>query len=666
MNRAYQDILDTAARPFVPDELDLFPRIAAKLGRKTLMQTLRARPALAVLIIIIALSLLSGVVYAIGRLTGFIPGFGFTSGDVYIMDGPVEQSQDGVVIKIDNAVLDEESLWVELSIQGASGDYPQAYILSQRGEKIQAGFGSTFSSEPGFWHMTYTFPAPNVPDQPVILSLENLGGRTFQMDFFLRPARDDEVLPILSDGSLPVHGETRDGLALQLDSIAMAPDRTILQVSLHFDDPHVSLAESWGVTMRNREGQIYPLTDITPENMDESITRIYQTTSLQGNEDLILDLVNFPADGTISVLKDFFANPATFTFDAGDNPQVGEVWSLDQVLQAEQFSIHLISARLISQGELIFEIEATQNLTGVGLYSPLASGASGGGAIQNGNFTTDLTFAQIPNEPFEIQVRRIYSTITGPWQVTWQAPTATVLDFPTMTPAPSPTPLAIPTTVSEDPLLHEVQELFQKFDETFIQGPAWVHVVYENFAENLKAGQTYPPPYYQNEEWYEVDADGWVLRKLSTHRDPSGNVLQQSALIGTKGINFTTGDVFENSPYRLSFDFLSRDLDSALQRAQPVLREETNCDDGSPCLVITIIEQFPQPIQNPGAPAPFYGHGNRVWINLESGLQVKHQSFWLLQDGEKQTNFTQHVLLVENVTTPPDDVLDILTSIVLP
>jgi len=128
----------------------------------------------------------------------------------------------------------------------------------------------------------------------------------------------------------------------------------------------------------------------------------------------------------------------------------------------------------------------------------------------------------------------------------------------------------------------------------------------------------------------------------------------------------SAGEIFENSPYRLSFDFLSRDLDSALQRAQPVLREETNCVDGSPCLVITVTEQIPQPIQNPGAPAPFYGHGNRVWINLESGLQVKHQRFWLLQNGEEQATFTQHILLVENLTAPPDGVLDILTNIVLP
>ena len=42
MNHNYLDILDAAARSRVPEGLDLYPRIAAKIGKKTFMQTLRA------------------------------------------------------------------------------------------------------------------------------------------------------------------------------------------------------------------------------------------------------------------------------------------------------------------------------------------------------------------------------------------------------------------------------------------------------------------------------------------------------------------------------------------------------------------------------------------------------------------------------------------------
>lgn len=634
-------------------------------GKKT-MGTLRLRPVFAILLTILALLLISGAVYAVGRLTGFIPGFGFTSGYVYILDAPVEEHQSGVNVRLENAVNDDTSFRVELNVHGELGDYTQAYILSEDGEKIQAGNGSSISSETGVWRMDYVFPALSDPNQPITLLLENTDGRTIRLNFALRPARADEVMPILSGGILPVIGEMRDGMALKLDGIAMSLDRTVLQVSLHFDNPNVFLAEQWNVTMKDDKGRIYPLVDITPATMDTGQTRVYQTSPMLGDENLVLDVTSFPPDGNLSAFIDVSINPGMFTFDLGDHPQVGQTWSLDQDLQVGQFTIHLVGAKLVSPKGLIFEFESISDVTGVSLWSPLASGASGGQPVQNGNFTAGMTLTKLPDESFEIQVRSVYYTISGPWQLEWQVPAPTVLDFPTMIPAPSPTPLVIPTLVSQDPLLLEVQSLAQKFDQSVIRGSAWVHVVYENTADNMPAGQTYPPPYYKDEEWYEIDADGWVLRSVTTHRDLNGNILQQAVSIGTKGINLTTGDVFENSPYRLSFDFFTHDLDSALQHNQPVNREETSCDDGSHCLLITMFEQFPQPIQNPGAPVAFYGHGLRVWINPESGLQVKHQSFWQLKDGEEQIDFTQRVLLVENVVAPPNDILNTLTSVVLP
>ena len=51
MNRNYRNILDSVAGLYIPDDLDLFDRVRAKARqRRTLMQTMRARPALAVLL----------------------------------------------------------------------------------------------------------------------------------------------------------------------------------------------------------------------------------------------------------------------------------------------------------------------------------------------------------------------------------------------------------------------------------------------------------------------------------------------------------------------------------------------------------------------------------------------------------------------------------------
>jgi len=171
-----------------------------KDNKSSFMKSLRARPAIAVLLAIIALLLLSGAAYTIGRLAGFIPGFGFTSGAAYVLNVPVEVSQNDVMVKVEKAVHDSAGLWVDLSVHGLSeGDgYTPGYVLSQTGEKVQSERGGGISSETGVWLLTYVFPALDDPSQPVTLILENLGGQTFQMTFTLRSARTDEVLPVLS------------------------------------------------------------------------------------------------------------------------------------------------------------------------------------------------------------------------------------------------------------------------------------------------------------------------------------------------------------------------------------------------------------------------------------------------------------------------------------
>jgi hypothetical protein len=636
--------------------------------KRSFMKSLRTRPALAILVAILALLLLSSVAYAIGKLSGHIPGFGFTSGDPYVLNIPIEVTQEGIVLNIEQAVHDETGLWIELNVYGLpdGDDYAPAYILSQSGEKIQSQSGGGISREAGLWQLTYVFPVLDHPDQPVTLVLENLGGQTIQTTFSLRPANTDEVLPAFSADTLPAQGEIRDHMALVLDYVAMSTDRTVLQVSLHFDQPGITLSAPWNVTMTDDQGYVYPLMDISPLTMEIGQTRLYQTVPLQGNEQLTLKLVSFPSESELPMLRDFSTDPASFTFDPGPNLQVGQTWTLDETLHLDQFTLHIVAARMTSPTELLFELEPIQNVTGAMFYSTLARGASGGVPVQNSNFTTAINFAEVPKLPFEIQVRGVYYTAHGPWQVEWQAPAATVLNFPTMTPEPSPAPLVTATLTSRDPLLLEIQALAQKFDQSIVQGPAWIHIVYETTTENRTPGQTYPPPYYQDEQWYEIDATGSVTRNLTTHRDAEGNILQQSAFIGTKGINFTVGDVFEIPPYHLSFDFLTRDLDSALQRNQPVLREEASCDDGSNCLLITVMDQYAQPIQNPDQPNAFHGHGLRVWIKAETGQQAKLQSFWVLLDGSEQITYTQRTLSMERVTTPPPDVLDLMDKVVFP
>ncbi len=70
MNRSYRTILDATARPYVPDDLDLFPKIAAKLEKGRYFMQPRTRVGITILLLVLALIVLTTAVYAYYRWIG--------------------------------------------------------------------------------------------------------------------------------------------------------------------------------------------------------------------------------------------------------------------------------------------------------------------------------------------------------------------------------------------------------------------------------------------------------------------------------------------------------------------------------------------------------------------------------------------------------------------
>jgi len=116
-------ILDAIAADFIPAETTLLPRIVARFERKTFMQTLRSRPALLILFVLLALSLLGGVAYAIGHLSGYIPGVGLVNQDqgLRILREPVSStSSDHVTSSVRQLVADATHTFITYAVRGLS------------------------------------------------------------------------------------------------------------------------------------------------------------------------------------------------------------------------------------------------------------------------------------------------------------------------------------------------------------------------------------------------------------------------------------------------------------------------------------------------------------------------------------------------------------------
>lgn len=67
------------------------------LNRSSFMHMLRTRPILAVIAAILALLLLTGIAYAVGRLSGFIPGIGFVNNVQSVLETPIVVTREMLI-----------------------------------------------------------------------------------------------------------------------------------------------------------------------------------------------------------------------------------------------------------------------------------------------------------------------------------------------------------------------------------------------------------------------------------------------------------------------------------------------------------------------------------------------------------------------------------------
>src|SRR5512142_3055096 len=107
-DKPMKGVLASIARRGVPEHIDLWPGIRARVAQKrTLMNTLQARPVLAILLVLVVILLLTGAAYAVGMLTGYLPGVGFVErNSLRVLAEPVSQTRDGITVTIEQVTAD--------------------------------------------------------------------------------------------------------------------------------------------------------------------------------------------------------------------------------------------------------------------------------------------------------------------------------------------------------------------------------------------------------------------------------------------------------------------------------------------------------------------------------------------------------------------------------
>lgn len=470
-----KDVLESIAQRNVPDNTNIWPQIVAQAERKNFMQTVRTRPALAFVLVLLALALLSGVAYAIGKVTGYIPGVGIVDQSVplHVLAEPVVMERDGITVTISTVVADAEQTFVTYAIDGIvvtglgrpiCGETPSLVlpdgsvldvITINDGGPHGARVGTILKLEQG---ITYALIPADVNEVvftlPCILP-QGTGPENWQIPLTLSPAPNDYATPAVEIGatfvasnpefavtpSLVVDGVNTpvvsdpsrlNGSGLYLDKVIELPDSFIL-VGNFTDigdlpgplvinlDPHEDLP-------RMEDGSGNPVAFTVREDIEAATTwadRYWVRTwayeiqkPVQGPVSITLDQINISA-----------SDSTQFSFDAGSNLQVGQKWKLNLPVHLLNYDYVIDSVEVIEGGYLFkyhSGVDVPQDSLLLNIVGYSAEQDNGKTVWQETviEYSKSLIYAYpFPSGQLTVELTVMETVpLEGPWTLTWTPP----------------------------------------------------------------------------------------------------------------------------------------------------------------------------------------------------------------------------------------------------
>ena len=391
------------------------------------------------------------VLAAFSHLFGYIPGVGIVSQDtpIRVLAAPVSVTRDGITITVTSATLTADLTHIDFRIFGVPasaypdredvhGCWSQPYLRLTDGTQLaqvndsyqpvpvsvnEAVFVIPCISEtlpgkaPENWEMPLRFvPAPpNLTVMPVIdLSLSPQASLTPDTTALPENGSSTPVVPVGSAVTVSKEIETSEGYIL----IGQFQPQS---------QPGESVQVTGAEEIRDASGKRVVYT--YPQDVNEAVNQEAAGTGWA---------VQFKAAGLVYPLTISFsgvvlqpADPtatAEFTFDAGSNPQPGQVWNPNQDIQLAGHTLTLVSITADSRDGYSFDFKCDPKVYGAKVQivgtTPNGGGGGGGGGLTNGSFDASLSYAQLPTGVLTVTISDLVligDSIT--WQGQWSPAT---------------------------------------------------------------------------------------------------------------------------------------------------------------------------------------------------------------------------------------------------
>ncbi|PWH11994.1 MAG: hypothetical protein DDG60_15395 [Anaerolineae bacterium] len=408
------------------------------------MQTLRAKPALMILFVILALALLSGVAYAVTRPLGYIPGVGIVEqgASLRVLAEPVTLTREGITLTVTSATLAPDKTvitytienvpWEALSHQeDVPGCYAEGQIRLPNGSLLTPQSGGGGMSAEGKWEtrMVYSAIPLQFNEAKFLLDCirDTLPGKApenWQLPLRFVPAPPDlTIVPVVEiPTSTPVpqvSGESASTEGLILEKVIETKSGYILVGKFRASSLPVN-AQALGFSQwpRVADANGVELPYRTANDVDAISTTMGEfpwTLEIIGKEQAWPLTIHLEA-----VDAQAFDLSAQFTFDAGPNPQPGQEWLVNQDVPLGDFTVRVEKVVFTGTG-YAFEMSAPPDVRSVNLEildtNPL--GGSGGNNGR-GRLTVNVDYDQPPTGSLNILLDAPILTVRGDWRLQWQ------------------------------------------------------------------------------------------------------------------------------------------------------------------------------------------------------------------------------------------------------
>lgn len=365
---------------------------------------------------------------AVHSLVGFIPGIGFVqeNNPIRSLLQPVQQTQEGVTVTIQDTIVTESSTFINISVNGILSDKVIEAGTPQQSSQLQLylpngttialkGYNISFmEKEPSIQLVFETLPPEitrinlsfeSIPGIPISLSPI---GWSFPIDLSANPPPDRSI----PARSLNLHSAPEMGLIFKVNSIAYLHDHTAIEIEMVSNDPNVNVSRNWwnAVAVYDENDRYYPFSGIPIYNLDD-----------QDNLTVFTEKLDPTQVYSISVTNGFqlihqMPQDDEYIFELDPNAAPGQSWEVNRQFNVENHSITLTKARLVRGDHdlvlLKFQFDSESDLTNL-MVIPVDEEPAVTRIFPDG-----IEFKEFPNHPVLFRISSYQTFIKGNWKVT--------------------------------------------------------------------------------------------------------------------------------------------------------------------------------------------------------------------------------------------------------